>query len=107
LRFTVLLALTALLFPLPALSQTATYYGHHLSGRRMANGRAYNPNHLVAAHPRYPIGTRLKVTNRKTGKSVIVTVSDRCSCSLDLSRAAFRQIGNTRKGRIPVTVSRL
>ncbi|MGL5034189.1 MAG: septal ring lytic transglycosylase RlpA family protein [Microcystaceae cyanobacterium] len=100
-------ALVTLLLPTPAFAQTATYYGNHFSGRPMANGKPYNPNQLVAAHPRYPIGTRLRVTNRKTGKSVVVTVSDRCSCSLDLSRAAFKQIGNIKKGRVPVSVSRL
>lgn len=73
----------------------------------MANGKTFNPNHMVAAHPRYPLGTRLKVTNRKTGKSVVVTVSDRCSCSLDLSPAAFRQIGKVQQGRVPVSIARI
>ena len=91
----------------PALAGSATYYSGSLHGKKMANGKRYNPNHLVAAHPSYPIGTRLKVTNRKTKRSVVVTVTDRCSCSLDLSRAAFRQIGNLKKGRVPVSVSRI
>ncbi len=96
-----------LFFPAPVLSQTATFYGPSFAGKRMANGKRYNPNHYVAAHPRYPFGTRLRVTNRKNGRSVVVTVTDRCSCSIDLSRAAFKQIGNIQRGRIPVRVSRL
>lgn len=73
----------------------------------MANGRPYNPNHYVAAHPRYPLGTRLRVTHQRTGRSVIVTVTDRCACSLDLSSAAFRRIANKNHGRIPVRITRL
>jgi rare lipoprotein A len=107
LRFSLLLLFLALLSPLPALAQTATFYGPGFAGKRMANGRAYNPNHAVAAHPSYPIGTRLKVTNRRNGRSVVVTVTDRCSCSLDLSKSAFRRIGNPSQGRIPVSVTRL
>jgi rare lipoprotein A len=103
----ILATLAVLLFPLSALCQTATHYSHHLSGKWMANGKRYDPNHLIAAHPRHPLGTRLKVTNRNTGKSVIVTVSDHCACSLDLSRAAFERIGQVQTGRIPVDVIRL
>lgn len=104
---TILTALALLLFSAPTLSQTATYYSHHYTGKKMANGQRYHPDALIAAHPRHPIGTRLKVTNPKTGKSVIVTVSDRCSCSLDMSRAAFKQIAGLHAGRISVTVSRI
>ena len=99
--------LLTLSLPVPVSAQTATYYGPGFAGKRMANGRPYNPNHYVAAHPRYPLGTRLRVTNRKTGRSVVVTVTDRCSCSLDLSSAAFRQIGSKKHGRIPVRITRL
>lgn len=92
------------MLPLPAFSETATYYGNKFSGRKMANGRVYHHNKMVAAHRRYPLGTRLKVVNKRNGKSVSVTVSDRCSCSLDLSPAAFRRISNLRSGRVPVKV---
>ncbi len=90
-----------------ALAGSATFYGSSFNGRKMANGRRFNPNHMVAAHPSYPFGTRLRVTNRKTKRSVVVTVTDRCSCSIDLSPAAFRRIGNLRKGRIPVSITRI
>ena len=106
-RISVLIALLVGFLPEVVLAQTATYYSTRLAGRRMANGRPYNPGHLVAAHPSYPIGTRLRVTNRKTGRSVVVTVSDRCRCSLDLSSAAFRQIANKKHGRVNVAVTPL
>lgn len=100
---TVLLAVA--LLPMAAVAETATYYAHHFAGQRMANGKVYLPHKMIAAHRHYRLGTRLKVVNRKTGKSVIVTVSDRCSCSLDLSPAAFKHIGGLRQGRIPVRVA--
>lgn len=106
-RIPTIAALISLLFTYPALANTATYYGSSFHGKKMANGKRYNPNQMVAAHPSYPIGTRLKVTNRSTKRSVVVTVTDRCSCSLDLSKAAFRQIGNLQKGRVPVSVARI
>jgi rare lipoprotein A len=88
-----------------AYSASATYYGNRFSGRRMANGKVYHHHKMVAAHRRYRLGTRLKVTNRRSGKSVIVTVSDRCKCSLDLSPGAFKRIGSLSQGRVPITVS--
>jgi rare lipoprotein A len=91
----------------PALGQSATFYGNSFVGRRMANGQFYNHGKYVAAHPSLPLGARIKVTNRRTGKSVIVTVSDRCSCSIDLSRSAFQAIANPKHGRVPVRITRL
>jgi rare lipoprotein A len=64
----------------------------------MANGQRYNLNKLTAASNKYPLGAKIRVKNPKTGKSVVVIVTDRCKCYLDLSHAAFKQIGNTRKG---------
>lgn len=103
----ILAALISLMFTYPAFAGSATYYGSSFHGKKMANGKRYNQNQMVAAHPKYPIGTRLKVTNRKTKRSVVVTVTDRCSCSLDLSRAAFKQIGSLHDGRVPVSIARL
>lgn len=88
-------------------NHTATFYGDSFVGRKMARGKRYHHGLMIAAHPRLPIGTRIRVTNVKNGKSVIVTVRDRCACSIDLSKRAFRQIGSIKKGRIPVRVTRL
>lgn len=88
--------------------QSATYYHPSLAGRTKANGQPYNPNAMTAASNNYRLGTRVKVTNRKTGKSVVVTITDRCgNCSIDLSRAAFQRIAPLRQGRVPVRVTRL
>lgn len=96
-----------LILPLPALAQSATFYGNSFVGRRMANGQVYNHGRMVAAHPSLPLGTRVRVTNRNSGRSVVVTITDRCNCSIDLSRSAFQSIANLRKGRVPVSITRL
>ena len=107
-----LLSLTAILVTLlsaPAAvnAGTATYYSNSLQGKIKANGRPYNKQALTAAYNRAPLGSKLKVTNRKTGKSVIVKVTDRCNCSIDLSYAAFGRIAKHKQGRVPVTITRI
>lgn len=89
-------------------AQSATYYHSSLAGKKMANGRPYRPGAMTAASNRYRLGTRVRVTNRRTGKSVVVVITDRCgSCSIDLSRAAFQRIASLKQGRVPVRVTKL
>ncbi len=54
----------------------ASWYGYE-SGRMTANGEAFNPNGLSAAHKYLPLPTFVKVTNLENRKSVIVRVNDR------------------------------
>jgi rare lipoprotein A len=91
----------------PSLAQTATYYASHYNGKRTASGAVFSNHQAMAAHPSLPLGTRVRVTNRNNGRSVVVKVVDRCNCSIDLSQAAFSQIGSLRSGRIPVSIQRL
>jgi rare lipoprotein A len=107
LRFLFSSLLIPLLMPLPVNAQSATFYSNGMVGRKMANGQTYHHGKYVAAHPSLPLGSRVKVTNRHTGRSVVVTVSDRCNCSIDLSRSAFQAIANPKKGRVPVSITRL
>jgi len=89
-------------------AQSATYYHNSLAGRTMANGKPYRPTAMTAASNHYKLGTRVKVTNRKNGKSVVVTITDRCgNCSIDLSRAAFQRIAPLKQGRVNVSVTKL
>lgn len=71
----------------------------------------FNPEALTAAHKTLKCGTRVKVTNRNNGKSVVVTINDRgpyvAGRIIDLSRAAARAIGMERSGVVPVTLSRM
>lgn len=47
------------------------------SGSRTASGQRLNPKALTAAHRTLPFGTKVRVTNKKNGRSVIVTINDR------------------------------
>ena len=72
----------------------ASWYKH---GRRTANGETFNPDGMTAAHRSLPFGTRLRVVNDKTGRSVVVRINDRGPFIggriIDLSRGAARQLG--------------
>lgn len=83
-------------------SGVASYYGKKFAGRRTASGERFNPQHLTAAHKTLPFGTKVLVTNPRTGKSVTVRINDRGPYahgrSIDLSRAAAEQIGLVARG---------
>ena len=55
----------------------ASWYGPKFHGRRTANGEIFNSNALTAAHRSLPFGTKVKVTNVRNGRSVIVRINDR------------------------------
>ncbi|OAV32182.1 septal ring lytic transglycosylase RlpA family protein [Moraxella catarrhalis] len=90
----------------------ATYYGDKFHGRKTANGEQYNQNALTCASNQYKFGTRLKVTNKANGKSVVCRVNDRggfgkYGTALDLSKGAFKNIAPLSDGKIKVTIRRL
>jgi rare lipoprotein A len=100
----------AVLFYLPfdkahAQSGLASHYSH--AGKRTANGEHANPGGMTAAHRSLPFGTRVQVTNRKNGRSVVVRINDRGPFVrgrvIDLSTAAARAIGFA--GVAPVTLA--
>jgi rare lipoprotein A len=80
------------------------WYGRKFAGRRTASGERFNPDALTMAHKTLPFGTKVKVTNTKTGKSVVVRVNDRGPTQPDrigdLSLAAARALGMVRSGVI-------
>ncbi len=77
----------------------ASYYKH---GKRTANGEAFNPNGLTAAHRTLPFGTKVRVKNERTGKSVVVRINDRGPFVrdriIDLSLGAASQVGLVQHG---------
>jgi len=77
----------------------ASYYWQ---GKRVASGARYNPNGLTAAHRTLPFGTRIRVSDPKTQRSVIVTINDRGPFVrgrvLDLSLGAARALGLESRG---------
>ncbi len=76
-------------------SGIASIYG--VGSGRTANGERSNVHGLTAAHKTLPFGTRVAVTNRRNGRSVVVRINDRGPFVrgrvIDLTPAAARAIG--------------
>lgn len=86
----------------------ASFYGHKEAGRKTASGKPLVPSHMTAASPTLPLGTKAKVVNQDTGKSVQVTITDRGPYAkgrvLDVTPKAAETLGMTEDGVAPVTV---
>lgn len=86
----------------------ASFYA---SGTLTASGERFDKDGFTAAHRTLPFGARLRVTNPKTGRSVIVRINDRGPFvrgrGLDLSRGAADAIGMVAAGTATVKVARL
>ena len=88
----------------------ASYYADKFNGRRTTSGSKFDNNKYTAAHKKLPFGTKVKVTNEKNGKSVIVEITDRGpfvkSREIDLSKRAFMDIAsNKSSGGMQVTIA--
>ena len=132
-RFRLMLALSLVVAPMPALGAgerahepaakaqstkagkqgdttkrvgRASYYGKGLHGKKTAGGEIFDKNEMVAAHPSYPLGTRVRVTNLKNGRSEVVRIADRGPAKahaargviIDVSEAAAVRLGFRRDG---------
>ena len=88
-----------------SLSGMASFYWQ---GHTTANGESYKPEGMTAAHKTLPFGTRVRVTNRNNGQSVVVRINDRgpfiAGRIIDLSRGAARVVGMQNTGVAPVSV---
>jgi rare lipoprotein A (peptidoglycan hydrolase) len=90
----------------------ATWYGESWRGRKMANGRPYNPDVLTCATWNYPLGTKLRITREK--HSVTVEVTDRggknrwyqFGKTIDLTPTAFSKLAPLKTGSIEVRIRR-
>jgi len=86
----------------------AVYYAKRFQGRRTNSGRVFDHEKLTAAHPSLPFGSNLKVINLANGKSVVVTVNDRCRKRgyevIDLTRKAAQELGFYGKGSARVKI---
>lgn len=97
----------------------ASWYGNETlnqkDGHMTANGEAFNPNALSAAHKHLPLPTNVKVTNLENGRTVVVRVNDRGPFPsdhnpasgqriIDLSYAAAKQLRFHTKGTARVRV---
>ena len=85
----------------------ASYYGTE-SGSQTSSGEHFNPSAMTAAHRTLPFGTKVLVTNKRNGRTVIVRINDRgpfvYGRIIDLSTAAADVIGMRGAGVASVTV---
>ena len=75
----------------------ASWYGDELRGHKTANGEAFNPDGMTAAHRTLPMSSYVEVTSLDTGKTIVVRVNDRGPYHgnrlIDLSWEAARRLG--------------
>ena len=90
-----------------AQSGIASIYAY--DGEKTANGERASPAGLTAAHRTLPFGTRVRVTNTRNGRSVVVRINDRGPYFggriIDLTPAGAHALGFS--GLAPVTVDRV
>jgi rare lipoprotein A len=112
LKFTSICLLAAVVQLLPlaasyakAQSGAASVYATE-SGSRTASGAQLDPGALTAAHRSFPFGSKVRVTNRRNGRSVVVTVNDRGPFTrgriIDVTPAAARVLGFSGVGQVTV-----
>ena len=79
------------------------------SGGKTASGQKLNPQALTAAHRTLPFGTKVKVTNKHNGHSVVVTINDRGPFVrgrvIDVTPAAARVLGFSGLAQVTVDTS--
>jgi rare lipoprotein A len=87
-------------------SGMASWYGSVLQGHLTASGRRFNEFELTAAHRTLPFGSRVKVTDLRNKRSVVVTITDRGVLYpervIDLSFAAAKELHMVKMGVDPV-----
>ena len=92
-----------------SVSGTVSWYGgSNMYGRKFANGERFEEGHLIAAAKSLPFGTLVRITTPKTGKSVVVRITDRFrehrNRVLDISKSAAEILGIKSMGIAKVNV---
>jgi rare lipoprotein A len=87
----------------------ASYYHSMFSGRKMADGKRFDPDGINAASKSLPLGTLARVTNLETNQSAVVRIQDRGPYVdgriIDLSPRVAQELGMTHKGLAKVAVT--
>lgn len=97
-------ALQASWYDMASLKKEGTY---KRTGGIMANNKRFDENAMTCASRHHKLGTRLRITHIKTGKSIIVKVTDRIAKRfkhkrIDLTKAAFKKLAKLDKGIIKI-----
>lgn len=86
----------------------ASWYGGNHHGGPTASGERFNKNAMTAAHRTFKMNTRVRVTNKRNGRSVEVRINDRGPYGrgriIDLSEAAAKKLDMIDAGVVPVRV---
>lgn len=86
----------------------ASYYADKFTGRQTATGASYSHSGMTAACNVLPLGTRIKVTNLRNQRSLILVVNDRLHHKnnrlVDLTKSAAEKLGYTKHGLARVKV---
>ena len=86
----------------------ASWYALH---SRTASGEMMNPSAMTAAHKTLPLGSKVRVTHAKSGKSIVVRINDRGPFIkgriIDLSKGAAKKLGFIGAGHAKVCISRV
>jgi rare lipoprotein A len=102
--------------PTPEIKETqtgiASFYGRGFHGRETASGETFDKNGMVAAHPSYPLGTQVRVTNLENNQSVEVRIIDRGPSPenqsegvlIDVSESAAATLKLLKDGRAKVRI---
>jgi rare lipoprotein A len=87
---------------------TASFYSNSFHGKKTASGEIFSQHKFTAACNVLPLGTWIKVTNLRNGKSVIVKTNDRLHARMtrvvDLSKAAADKLNYVKSGLTRVKV---
>lgn len=79
-----------------AVEGVASWYGPGFHGKATTSGEIYDQEAMTAAHPTWPLGTRVRVTNLANGRSALVRINDRGpfvgNRAIDLSHAAAEKL---------------
>ncbi|HRI26357.1 MAG TPA: septal ring lytic transglycosylase RlpA family protein [Ferruginibacter sp.] len=86
----------------------ASFYANKFQGRKTASGELFDQKKLTCACNVLPLGTWVKVTNLRNGRSVVVKINDRIHPRMrrvvDLSKAAAVKLGYVSRGLTRVKV---
>jgi rare lipoprotein A len=86
----------------------ASFYADKFIGKKTASGEIFSQDKLTCAHNTYPFGSKVRVTNLKNGKTVILKVNDRLHHRnprlVDLTRAAASKLDFRKSGIIKVKI---
>lgn len=87
-------------------STTVSYYADKFDGKKTASGEVYRHSKMTAANKTLPFGTKVEIINPENSKKVMVIINDRgplkSSREFDLSKGAFKKIGNVNSGILKV-----